>query len=118
MDFYVILGVDRAASVSDLKRAYRRLARKYHPDINPGDREAEAFFLRATEAYETLSDPDRRQDYDVNGVRHVGHPVGEVEFQGFDFSGVAAAREESAPTFGDLFADGPIAVIDLGGSDD
>ena len=105
MDFYIVLGVDRAASVSDVKRAYRRLARKYHPDINPGDREAEAFFLRVTEAYETLIDPDRRQDYDVNGGRHVGPPVGEVEFQGFDFSGITAARDESASTFGDLFAD-------------
>ena len=60
MDFYVILGVDRGATLREVKRAYTRLARRYHPDINPGDREAEAFFRRATEAYETLCDPERR----------------------------------------------------------
>ena len=70
MDFYVILGVDRAASESDVKRAYRRLARKYHPDINPGDREAAAFFRKLTEAYETHMDPARRQSYDDRGRRN------------------------------------------------
>ncbi len=107
MDFYVILGVDRAASLSDVKRAYRRLARKHHPDINPGDPESEAFFLRVTEAYETLMDPERRQDYDEHGGRRPGPSVGavrDVEFEGFDFSGPAASGE-SASTFGDLFAD-------------
>ena len=57
MDFYVILGVDRGATLREMKRAYTRLARRYHPDINPGDREAEAFYRSATEAYETLCDP-------------------------------------------------------------
>jgi molecular chaperone DnaJ len=110
MDFYVILGVERAASPSDVKRAYRRLARKHHPDINPGDAESEAFFLRVTEAYETLVDPERRQDYDQHGVRRGGPTdrevgiVGDVEFEGFDFSGPAPGGE-SASTFGDLFAD-------------
>jgi molecular chaperone DnaJ len=110
MDFYVILGVQRAASPSDVKRAYRRLARKHHPDINPGDPESDAFFLRVTEAYETLVDPERRQDYDEHGSRRAGPPggsggaVGDVEFEGFDFSGPAAGGE-SASTFGDLFAD-------------
>ena len=68
MDFYVILGVGREASPSEVKRAYKRLARRYHPDINPGDQEAAAFFRRATEAYETLSDPGRRQEYNVHGT--------------------------------------------------
>ena len=99
MDFYVILGVERAASPSDVKRAYRRLARKHHPDINPGDAESEAFFLRVTEAYETLVDPERRQDYDQHGVRSGGPAglevgiVGDVEFEGFDFSGPAPGGE-------------------------
>ena len=106
MDFYVILGVDRTASAVDVKRAYRRLARKHHPDINPGDQEAEAFFRRVSEAYETLIDPERRQDYDVHGQMRPspeGAAVDVVEFEGFDFSG--SSTGESASTFGDLFAD-------------
>ena len=103
MDLYTLLGIDRRASLTDIKRAYRRLARKYHPDINPGDRAAEAFFRRIVIAYETLSDPDRRRRYDI-GDENVG-PVAEVsyEFQGFDFSMVAEGAQAS--TFGDLFAD-------------
>ena len=112
MDFYVILGVERTASALDVKRAYRRLARKHHPDINPGDQEAEAFFRRVSEAYETLIDPARRQDYDVHGHGRPGpegtpggaaEPGGSVEFEGFDFS--VSTTGESASTFGDLFAD-------------
>lgn len=103
MDFYVILGVDRSASANDVKRAYRRLARRYHPDINPGDQEAAAFFRRVTMAYETLINPERRQDYDVHGDRAEAPAVGGVQFQGFDFS--ASTTGESASTFGDLFAD-------------
>ena len=106
MDFYVILGVERTASAIDVKRAYRRLARKHHPDINPGDQEAAAFFRRVSEAYETLIDPERRQDYDVHGQMrssHEGAAVDLVEFEGFDFS--VSATGESASTFGDLFAD-------------
>ena len=106
MDFYVILGVDRTASAIDVKRAYRRLARKHHPDINPGDQEAEALFRRVSEAYETLIDPERRQDYDVHGQMRTSRegaadPL--VEFEGFDFS--VSSTGESASTFGDLFAD-------------
>ncbi len=103
MDFYVILGVDRSASANDVKRAYRRLARRYHPDINPGDQEAAAIFRRVTLAYETLMNPERRQDYDAHGERGDPPAVGEVQFQGFDFS--VSPAGESASTFGDLFAD-------------
>src|SRR6266566_2512827 len=67
MDFYLILGVDRGATPAEIKRAYKRLARKYHPDINPGDRMAAAQFRQIAEAYETLSDPDRRRRYDAGG---------------------------------------------------
>ena len=103
MDFYVILGLDRAATLSDVKRAYKRLARRYHPDINPGDRMAAAQFRQIADAYETLSDPDRRRRYDT-----VGHadPVPETVtfgFEGFDFS--VSVGGASASTFGDLFAD-------------
>ena len=71
-DYYEVLGVDRSASADDIKRSYRRLAMKYHPDRNPGDAEAEASFKEASEAYEVLSDDDRRQRYDQFG--HEGLP--------------------------------------------
>src|SRR5690242_15950286 len=103
MDFYIVLGIERDASVGDIKRAYKRLARRYHPDINPGDRAAAAHFRQISEAYETLRDPERRRRYD-----RVGHVVasGEEEtfgFEGFDFS--ASVTGLDASTFGDLFAD-------------
>ena len=103
MDLYLVLGLDREATVGDLKRAYRRLARRYHPDINPGDRLAAAQFRQIAEAYETLSDPDRRQRYDTGAF------VGAIEeprtygFEGFDFS--VSVSGNSASTFGDLFAE-------------
>ena len=104
MDLYVILGVERSASAGDLKRAYRRLARKYHPDINPGDRETAAVFRRMTEAYETLVDPERRRDYDAHGLAASPPPQGDIAFEGFDFSG-ASAGGDAASSFGDLFAE-------------
>ena len=103
MDLYVILGVERRASASELKRAYRRLARKYHPDINPGDHETEAVFRRVTQAYETLIDPERRRDYDAHGLPASRPPEGDIAFEGFDFSG--ASTGEAASSFGDLFAE-------------
>ena len=65
MDFYVILGLGPGASSAEIKRAYRRLSRLYHPGVNPGDRQAQAVFERVTQAYETLSVPTRRRDYDA-----------------------------------------------------
>lgn len=67
-DYYKILGVSRDASQKDIKRAYRRLARKYHPDVNPGDSSAQERFKEINEAYEVLSDPDKRQKYDQLGA--------------------------------------------------
>ena len=61
MDLYIVLGVERDAETGEIKRAYKRLARRLHPDINPGDREAEARFRQVLDAYETLIDPDRRR---------------------------------------------------------
>ena len=95
LDFYVILGVERSAPVSEVKQAYKRLARRYHPDINPGDRESEAFFRLVTRAYETLCDPGRRQDYDVNGIPSSSRPASAVEFQGFDFSSAGGKKNLS-----------------------
>src|SRR3989454_8526560 len=101
MDFYVILGLGRDATPGDIKRAYKRLARRFHPDINPGDRMAAAQFRQIAEAYETLSDPERRRRYDALGQRTTAEPT-TYGFEGFDFS--VSVSGASAPTFGDLFA--------------
>lgn len=66
-DFYKILGVPRGASEEDIKKAYRKLARKYHPDLNPGNKDSEAKFKELTEANEVLSDPEKRKNYDTYG---------------------------------------------------
>tara|TARA_B100001123_G_scaffold285694_1_gene318469 strand:- start:7751 stop:8839 length:1089 start_codon:yes stop_codon:yes gene_type:complete len=102
MDFYVILGVDRGATLREVKRAYTRLARRYHPDINPGDREAEAFYRSATEAYETLCDPERRAAYDTHGERQSEPRPASIEFHGFDFSVPVTG---TSATFAELFSE-------------
>ncbi len=105
MDYYVILGLGPGASPAEIKRAYRRLSRRYHPGVNPGDRQAQAMFERITEAYHTLSDAERRRQYDAGGASTARAPAGTVafEFAGFDFS--FAARGTEAATFSELFAD-------------
>jgi molecular chaperone DnaJ len=103
MDFYLLLGVQREATAADIKRAYKRLARKFHPDINPGDQQAARQFRQIAEAYETLIDPERRRRYDVGGVGTGAPDIVTFGFEGFDFS--MSVTGESAPTFGDLFAD-------------
>jgi molecular chaperone DnaJ len=102
-DFYLLLGLGRDASLGDIKRAYKRLARRYHPDINPGDRTAVARFRQIVEAYETLSDPDLRKQYDAGGEAPPSVEASTFGFDGFDFS--VRVSGSSAPTFGDLFAD-------------
>ena len=103
MDFYAILGIERRVTAAEVKRAYRRLARKFHPDINPGDQAAVVHFHRIVEAYETLVDPGRRRDYDLHGAEPGTAAQSPVEFEGFDFS--RAAEGLRASTFSELFAD-------------
>jgi len=81
-DYYEVLGVDRQANPQEIKSAYRRLALKYHPDKNPGDKDAEEKFKEAAEAYSVLSDPNKRAQYDRFG--HAGVNVGTGGFGGFD----------------------------------
>ena len=99
-DYYEVLGVDKGADEATLKKAYRKLAKKYHPDMNPGDKEAEAKFKEATEAYSVLSDPDKRRQYDQFGhAAFEGGGAGAGGFGGFDFSG------DMGDIFGDIFGD-------------
>ncbi|HWR83581.1 MAG TPA: molecular chaperone DnaJ [Candidatus Deferrimicrobium sp.] len=87
-DYYDILGVDRGADEESVKSAYRKLAMKYHPDRNPGSKEAEEKFKEATEAYEVLKDPQKRRAYDQFGHAGVGQPTGfgYGGFESFDLS--------------------------------
>ena len=105
-DYYEVLGVDKNADDAALKKAYRQLAKKYHPDVNPGDKEAEKKFKEASEAYAVLSDPDKRRQYDQFGhAAFDGGAGGAGGFGGFDFSG-ADFSDMFGDIFGDLFGGG------------
>ena len=98
-DFYKVLGVDKSVSQADLKKAYRRLARQYHPDSNPGDAAAESRFKEISEAYSVLSDAQQRQEYDQiramgSGARFTAGGAGQGGQQGFE------------DVFGNLFGQG------------
>jgi len=98
-DYYEVLGVDRGADDATLKNAYRKLAKKYHPDMNPGDAEAEKKFKEATEAYGVLTDSEKRRQYDQFGHAAFENGGGAGGFGGFDFSG------DMGDIFGDIFGD-------------
>lgn len=96
-DYYEVLGVDKNADEAAIKKAYRVLAKKYHPDMNPGDAEAEKKFKEASEAYAVLSDPDKKKQYDQFGHAAFdgGAGAGGFDFSGMDFNDI----------FGDIFGD-------------
>jgi DnaJ-class molecular chaperone len=118
-DFYAVLGVSRNSSEAEIKKAYRQLAKKYHPDVNKGDKAAEERFKQISEAYETLSDKKKRQEYDMYGAGGMGAGAGPGggfyqsyrtgPMGGFDFStysGPGGAKfefEDLGDLFGDLF---------------
>ena len=97
--FYEVLGVERTANISDIKSAYRGLAKKYHPDCNPSDGEAEVRFKEINEAYDVLKDDDKRAAYDRFGHAAFEHGGGNGAAGGFDFSG------NFADVFDDLFGE-------------
>lgn len=106
-DYYEVLGIDKKASLSEIKKAYRKLARKYHPDLNPGDKASEAKFKEIQEAYSVLSNPKKKSQYDQFGFAGdvpPGGPGGQAYstgFEGFNFSdfGTSSFRD----FFGDIF---------------
>lgn len=117
-DFYEVLGVGRNASDDDIKKAFRRLARKYHPDANPGDKQAEAKFKEINEAYGVLSDPKKRQVYDQVGMAAFEEGAGAGQggfggFGGFNRNGGPGYQEfhfdsndpRMKDIFGDIFGD-------------
>lgn len=100
-DYYEVLGVDKNADDATIKKAYRVLAKKYHPDMNPGDKVAEAKFKEASEAYAVLSDADKRRQYDQFGHAAFENGGGGAGgFGGFDFNG-----GDFSDIFGDIFGD-------------
>jgi len=104
LDPYKTLGVDKKADAAAIKTAYRRLARQYHPDVNPGDRAAEEKFKEISEAYDILSDEEKRKEYDSLGRKaFYERGFGGAGYQRPDFSGAGFSFEE---IFGDLFSGG------------
>src|ERR1700730_17492416 len=118
-DYYEVLGIKRDAKPEEIKKAYRRLARKYHPDVNPGDKSAEERFKLTTEAHDVLSDPKKRTIYDRFGqysdnladaaARGAGPTSGRAapgfDFTGFDWSSASTGTGGSSSSFRDIFAD-------------
>ncbi len=101
-DYYEVLGVGRNASPEEIKRAYRKVALKYHPDKNPGDKTAEEKFKEASNAYDVLSDPEKRKIYDIRG--HAG--VHNAGFQGYtNFEDIFTNFGDVFGDFGDVFGD-------------
>ena len=98
-DYYEVLGVEKGADDAAIKKAYRALAKKYHPDMNPDDPNAEAKFKEASEAYAVLSDADKRKQYDQFGHAAFDQGAG-GGYGGFDYSSM-----DFSDIFGDIFGD-------------
>jgi molecular chaperone DnaJ len=105
-DYYEVLGVEKTASAEEIKKAYRKKAIQYHPDKNPGDKAAEEKFKEAAEAYEVLSDPQKRQRYDQYGFAGMGGAGG--------FSGGGMSMEDIFSHFGDIFQGAGFDLGDIG----
>ena len=105
-DFYEVMGVPKNATEDEIKKAYRKLAKKYHPDLNPGDKEAEAKFKEVNEAYEVLSDKDKRARYDQFGHAGVDPNFNPNAGFGGGFGGFGDAFSGFGDIFGDLFGGG------------
>ncbi len=99
-DYYEVLGVEKNANADEIKKAYRKAAIKYHPDKNPGDKEAEEKFKEAAEAYDVLSNPDKRARYDRYGHAGMSGAAGGGGFEGF---GGFSSMEDIFSQFGDIF---------------
>ena len=97
-DYYEVLGIDKGASEDEIKKAYRKIAIKYHPDRNPGNKEAEEKFKEAAEAYDVLHDPQKRQQYDQFGFNGPG-----AGFGGSGFGGASMNMDDIFSMFGDIF---------------
>jgi len=108
-DYYEILGVNKTASADEIKKAYRKVAMQFHPDRNPGDKSAEEKFKEAAEAYEVLSDADKKAQYDRYG--HAG-----VSSNGRGFSGGGMNMEDIFSQFGDVFGEDLFGSFFGGGS--
>lgn len=108
-DYYEVLGISKEATEQEIKKAYRVLAKKYHPDANPGDKEAEAKFKEASEAYGVLSDSEKRAKYDRYGHAAFDQSAGGTGFEGFDMNDIFSS-------FGDIFGGGFGGFGGFGGS--
>src|SRR3974390_1414866 len=118
-DYYELLGVSRKATAKEIRTAFRKLARKYHPDLNPGDKAAEEKFKQLQEAYDILSDTKKRQMYDQYGFYSENVPSGDYgqahdeagenvnfDFGGFDFGGQSGSGSRFRDLFGQFFGRG------------